>query len=129
MPDRVITVVSGVIERDKKYLITQRTEHAVLPLLWEFPGGRVEEGERAEEALTRELDYRLGVVVTIGELLSTTRKDYGTYTVVLQLYSCDIGAQEPEPRSVRDLRWVGSHEFNSYEFPPADKSSMDQLLF
>ena len=45
MPDRIITVVSGVIQRDNKYLITQRMEKAVLPLLWEFPGGRLEEGE------------------------------------------------------------------------------------
>ena len=72
MPDRIITVVSGVIQRDNKYLITQRMEKAVLPLLWEFPGGRLEEGEAPGEALRRELKYRLGGDVEIGEQIATT---------------------------------------------------------
>ena len=55
MPKRSITVVSAAIIREGRYLITQRNEHAMLPLLWEFPGGRVEDGESDEEALVREL--------------------------------------------------------------------------
>ena len=58
MSDRIITVVSGVIQRDNKYLITQRMEKAVLPLLWEFPGGRLEEGEAPEQALGRGCQVR-----------------------------------------------------------------------
>jgi 8-oxo-dGTP diphosphatase len=129
MPDRIITVVSGVIQRDNKYLITQRMEKAVLPLLWEFPGGRLEEGESPGEALARELKYRLGIDVEIGDQISTTEEDYGEYAVRLNLYRCDLGGQEPEALMVRDLCWVASDEFSQYEFPPADKASMDQLLF
>lgn len=129
MSDRIITVVSGVIQRDNKYLITQRMEKAVLPLLWEFPGGRLEEGEAPEQALGRELKYRLGIEVEIGDQISTTEEDYGEYAVRLNLYHCDLGGQEPEALRVRDLRWVASDEFSQYEFPPADKASMDQLLF
>jgi 8-oxo-dGTP diphosphatase len=56
-----IRVVAGVIGRDGSYLITQRRPGAVLPLLWEFPGGRVERSETDTEALQREVKHRLGV--------------------------------------------------------------------
>ena len=129
MSDKVIVVVSAVIQRDDNYLITQRMEKAVLPLLWEFPGGRVEPDESPEEALSRELRYRLGLRAQVGELISVTQKDYSDYAVELHLYSCDIGAQEPQALTVRDVRWVASEDFNAYDFPPADKASMDSLLF
>jgi len=129
MSDKVIVVVSAVIQRDSKYLITQRMEKAVLPLLWEFPGGRVETDENPEEALSRELKYRLGLRVQVGELISVTQKDYSDYAVELHLYACEVGAQEPQPLMVKDARWVASDDFSSYDFPPADKESMDRLLF
>ena len=129
MTEKSIIVVSAAIQREGKYLITQRTERAVLPLLWEFPGGKVESGEVVEEALARELSYRLGVKATVGERLSVTKKDYETYCVELHLYHCEIGADEPKPLTVRDLRWVALDELEGYDFPPADKASMDQLLF
>ena len=56
-----IRVVAAVIERDGRYLITQRRPTAVLPLMWEFPGGRVEPGETDADALRREVAHRLGV--------------------------------------------------------------------
>ena len=67
MAKEVIRVVAAVIERGGRYLITQRNAGAVLPLLWEFPGGRVEEGESDEDALTREVKMRIGADVTVGE--------------------------------------------------------------
>ena len=66
MSERAIRVVAGVIERGGRYLITQRRATAVLPLLWEFPGGRVEPGETDAQALRREVLHRLGVDVTPG---------------------------------------------------------------
>ena len=129
MGKRKITVVSAAIERDGCYLITQRNEHAVLPLLWEFPGGKVEPGETDEAALARELKHRLGINVEVWERLSSTEREYDTYTVVLHLYRCDLGHDDPRPLSVRDMRWVSSSEFDRYKFTPADKKSMDALLF
>src|SRR3989440_12268818 len=60
-----IRVVAAMIERDGKYLITQRRPSATLPLLWEFPGGRVEEGETDEAALARELKEEMGIDVEV----------------------------------------------------------------
>ena len=65
MEKRTIHVVSAAIERDGSYLITQRLEKAVFPLLWEFPGGKIEAGENKEQALARELEYRLGVEANV----------------------------------------------------------------
>ena len=68
--DRTIRVVAAVLERDGRYLITQRRSSAVLPLLWEFPGGRVEEGETDAHALKREVSHRLGAEIEVGKLIS-----------------------------------------------------------
>ena len=129
MAQRRIQVVSAAIARGERYLITQRTDWAVLPLLWEFPGGRVEEGESHTAALQRELRFRVGVDARIGEKLSSTEREYDDYVVELHLYSCEIGDVEPEAKGVKDLRWVTSKEFEDYEFTPADQASMDALLF
>lgn len=124
-----IRVVSAAIERNGRYLITQRQAKAVLPLLWEFPGGKVEAGESDEAALRRELRERIGIDVTVQEHLSSTAREYDKYIVELHLYRCDVGAAEPQISTVRDLRWVSSSEFADYQFTPADQESMDALLF
>jgi 8-oxo-dGTP diphosphatase len=124
-----IQVVSAAIMQDGRYLITQRQEKAVLPLLWEFPGGMVEQGESDEQALARELRERLGIEATVAEHISSTEREYDKYIVELHLYRCDIGDAQPRVGNVRDLRWVTSSEFSSYAFTPADQKSMDALLF
>lgn len=129
MPKPIIRVVSAAIVRDGRYLITQRNDTAVLPGLWEFPGGRVEDGETDDVALMRELRYRLGITAEISELLSSTEREYDDYVVHLQLYRCELGEHEPKPLMVRDMRWVTSLEFDNYPFTPADQRAMDVLLF
>ena len=128
MEKRKIHVVSAAIERDGAYLITQRLEKAVFPMLWEFPGGKIEEGENKEEALTRELEYRLGVQATVLGLLNETTHSYPNYDIVLYLMACDIGEQVPEALTVKDLKWVQSSEMTKFDFVPADSESMDKLL-
>jgi len=83
---RTIRVVAAVIERGGRYLITQRRPSAVLPLLWEFPGGRVEDGESDMAALKREVSHRLGVSVQAGKLMSFVSHPYERYVVELYLY-------------------------------------------
>lgn len=123
-----IRVVAAVIERGGRYLITQRRATAVLPLLWEFPGGRVETGETDATALKREVKHRLGVDVTPGELISFVTHPYEKYSVDLHLYECELSSGEPEAVNVADFRWVPSSEFESYDFTPADELSMSKLL-
>ena len=129
MAKEVIRVVAAVIEHDGRYLITQRNANAVLPLLWEFPGGRVEPDESETVALIREVKGRIGVEIDVGAKLGEHVHDYTTYQVQLTMYSCRLPAEaRPYPATVADLRWVTSREFLDYEFPPADERTMSKLL-
>jgi 8-oxo-dGTP diphosphatase len=123
-----IRVVAAVIARDDRYLITQRRPTAVLPLLWEFPGGRVEEGETDAAALEREIRHRLDVDVSVGKLISFVRHPYDKYSVDLHLYECAIVRGEPREANVQAFRWVTSSEFDQFSFTPADELSMAKLL-
>lgn len=123
-----IRVAAAVIERDLCYLITQRRPSAVLPLMWEFPGGRVEAGESDEEALKREVRHRLGVEVVPGRLMSFVSHTYERYVVELYLYECQLGPVAPQELNVNAFRWVSSSDFDRYPFTPADEASMSQLL-
>lgn len=123
-----LRVVAAVIERDGRYLITQRRPTAVLPLLWEFPGGKVEPGESDAEALRREVRHRLGVGVTPRSPISSVTHPYERYTVELHLYECSIDEGEPTERNVSAFKWVTSAEFEQHPFTPADELSMSRLL-
>lgn len=127
-PVRTIRVVAAVIESEGRYLITQRRPSAVLPLLWEFPGGRVEESETDAAALKREVKHRLDVDIEAGELISFVSHPYERYVVDLYLYECHITAGELSPLAVHAFKWVTSAEFDQYPFTPADEASMNKLL-
>ena len=117
-----------MVEREGRYLITQRRPTAVLPLLWEFPGGRVEAGESDRDALRRELTERLGADARVGQLISFVSHPYEHYTVELYLYECKLETDTLQALAVNDFRWVRSGEFDSYDFTPADEASMANLL-
>ena len=123
-----IRVVAALIAHDNSYLITQRRPNAVLPLLWEFPGGKVEPGETDDGALRREFHHRLDVEIEVGRLISFVSHAYERYIVDLYLYDCTIVSGEPHERNVNAFRWVESKDFEKYGFTPADERSMSQLL-
>ena len=125
---RTIRVVAAVVEQDGKYLITQRRANAVLPMLWEFPGGRVESGETDQSALQRELYHRLGAEIEVGKLISFVSHPYEHYVVDLFLYECTLKTETLETRAVNAFTWAGSGEFDRYPFTPADEATMNKLL-
>lgn len=122
-----IRVVAAEIQRDGRFLITQRRPEATMPLLWEFPGGRVEEGETDAAALGRELEEEMGIRVQVGELSLHVTHEYERYTLDLLVYRATT---EDEPRAIRvhDARWVPPTEFDQYEFPGADQQTIEALL-
>jgi 8-oxo-dGTP diphosphatase len=128
MGRRNIRVVAAVVEKNGRYLITQRRPTAVLPLLWEFPGGRVEDNEGDAEALRREIRERLDVDVDVGTMISFISHPYEKYTVDLYLYECKLQSERLEAKGVNAFRWIPSGEFERYPFTPADQASMDRLL-
>ena len=125
---KTIRVVAALVAHEGRYLITQRRETAVLPLLWDFPGGRVEEGETDEAALAREVAERLGASVEVGQLISFVNHPYEKYAVDLYLYECKLLSGELHCRAVNNYAWVTSKEMESYSFTPVDEASMSQLL-
>jgi 8-oxo-dGTP diphosphatase len=126
---KTIRVVGAVVEREGRYLITQRRPNAVLPLLWEFPGGRVEAGETDVQALEREVRFRLGVNVEVSHPWICFRTHpYEHYTVDLYLYECRLLEDDLRPLAVQAFEWVTSAEFDDYPFTPVDEASMNKLL-
>jgi 8-oxo-dGTP diphosphatase len=125
---RTIRVVAAVVDHEGKYLITQRRGSAVLPMMWEFPGGRVEPGETDAQALKREVLHRLGGEIECGKLISFVSHPYEHYVVDLFLYECRLLNALLEPRAVNAFKWVASSDFDQYPFTPADEASMNKLL-
>src|SRR5580693_8257336 len=125
---RTIRVVAAVLEKDGRYLITQRRATAVLPLMWEFPGGRVEDGETDTHALKREVRHRLGGDIEVGKLISFVSHPYEHYVIDLFLYECVLQNATLEAHNVNAYKWVTSAEFDQYPFTPADEASMNTLL-
>lgn len=127
MTERIVRVVAAVIEREGRYLVTQRRPMAVLPNLWEFPGGKVEPGETDAQALRREIKERLDADVEVLQMISFVRHPYERYTVDLHLYQCSLQS-EVRAAAVQSFKWLCSDEFDDYEFTPADEASMSKLL-
>jgi 8-oxo-dGTP diphosphatase len=128
MSKRTVRVVAAVVAVDGRYLITQRRSSAVLPNLWEFPGGRVEADESDAAALRREIHERLGVHIDVGQMISFVSHPYEHYKVDLYLYECRLVSGELRARAVQAFRWITSDEFDNHDFAPADEASMSQLL-
>jgi 8-oxo-dGTP diphosphatase len=122
-----IRVVAARIEQDGKFLLTQRNPHAVLPLLWEFPGGRVEDGETDEAALSREISENIGVSLAVQGLSMHVIHEYERYHLDMLVYHATI-ADEPSAKAVNAVRWVSPSDFAAYQFPGADQQTVDALL-
>ncbi len=123
-----IRVVAAEVERDGRYLITQRRPEARFPLLWEFPSGRVEPGETDEQALAREFEERLGAKVSVREEVLEIEREYDKYVIDFHVYRCVLLSERLSPVRVNDFRWVTVAELADYEFPPADQASLDILM-
>jgi len=131
MSRRQIRVVGAMLERERgRYLITQRPPRASLPLLWEFPGGRVEERETDAEALARELNEEMGVRIQVGEQVMHLLHQYPEYEIDFRVYRCSLLSPEEEIQhlGVNDHRWVSLAEMSQYEFPAADARTLQKLL-
>ena len=123
-----IRVVAAEIRRDGRYLITQRQPHATLPLLWEFPGGRVEAGETDAEALQRELREEMNIDVGVGEESLSVVREYDEYIIDFHVYRTELHSPEITPIKIHDYRWVTLEEMVEFSFPAADQDSVDALL-
>ncbi|MFN0064428.1 MAG: (deoxy)nucleoside triphosphate pyrophosphohydrolase [Myxococcaceae bacterium] len=131
MTRRQIRVVGAMLTReDGRYLITQRSPRATLPLKWEFPGGRVEEGEADAVALARELREELSVDIVVQEEVMHVHHPYPNYDIDFRVFKCRLKGDEAAivHRKAHDHRWVTLEEMSAYEFPDADARTLNKLL-
>jgi 8-oxo-dGTP diphosphatase len=121
-------VVAALILREQKVLICQRRPDQPMALKWEFPGGKVEVGESAEEALRRELDEELGIAADIGKRVAHTRHTYRSGSAIdLQFFVVHQFLGELTNRIFHDLRWCPIRELTRYDFLAADRGLIRDL--
>jgi 8-oxo-dGTP diphosphatase len=121
-------VVAALIVRDGKILVCQRTKHQTMPLKWEFPGGKIEEGEQPRDALRRELEEELGIDAVIGDEVSRIRHEYKSgNSVELRFFVVEDFKGELENRIFRDMQWAERAELPSFDFLEADLKLVSDL--
>jgi 8-oxo-dGTP diphosphatase len=121
-------VVAALIEKEGKLLVCQRTRHQTMPLKWEFPGGKIEEGEQPREALRRELDEELGIDATIGDEVARIRHEYKSgNSVELRFFVVHQFRGELENRIFRDMKWAERSELPAFDFLEADRKLVSDV--
>lgn len=119
---KAVIVTAALIIEQGKILVTQRKQGDSHGLLWEFPGGKVKEGEEPREALRRELKEELEVEVEPGMIFDAAFYSYPEYPILLLVYHGRIESGSLKPLECHDLRWVNLRELEKLAMPPADES-------
>ena len=123
MDDQILLVVAcALVDADGRVLLAQRPEGKKLAGMWEFPGGKVETGERPEAALIRELDEELGVTTWESCLapLTFASHAYDEFHLLMPLFACRKWGGTPVSREGQTLKWVRPNEMRAYPMPEAD---------
>jgi 8-oxo-dGTP diphosphatase len=121
-------VVAALIVQNGKLLVCQRTRHQTMPLKWEFPGGKIEEGEQPRDALRRELDEELGIQATIGDELARIQHEYPNGGMVeLRFFVVRQYQGKLENLIFRDLQWSEPKDLPKFDFLEADLTLVNDL--
>jgi 8-oxo-dGTP diphosphatase len=117
-----LVVAVALLDADNRVLLTRRPPGKPMAGLWEFPGGKVDEGETPEAALIRELQEELGITVPVKCLapLTFASHAYESFHLLMPLYICRRWEGEVTPLEGQEIAWVRSQKLPSYEMPPAD---------
>ena len=123
----MVEVVAALIWQGDKFMICQRPENKARGLLWEFVGGKVEPGETKEQALIRECQEELAVMLSVGDMFMDVVHEYPDLTVHLTLYNATIADGEPQKLEHNDIQWITPSEIPNYEFCPADQAILAKI--
>lgn len=122
-----LDVTAGVIYKDEKFLITLRPPKGLLGGLWEFPGGKKEQGERLEDCLKREIKEELGIEIEVCEPIVRVKHAYTHFRITLHVYRCRYVLGRVKPVACDDFRWISKDELDGFAFPAADRKVIDCL--
>ena len=121
-----IEVVAAIIRKEDKILATQRG-YGEWKDWWEFPGGKIEQGETPEEALKREISEELSAEINVDELFSTVDYDYPKFHLTMHCYLCTPQTNAMHLNEHVSARWLAKDELDSVKWLPADKSIIEKL--
>jgi 8-oxo-dGTP diphosphatase len=129
-PVSPVPVVCAVIERNGHVLVAQRPPHKLLPLKWEFPGGKVEPGEKPAAAIVREIREELGCEIHVTRALPPFIHDYKTVVIEMIPFVCALApdASEPHPHEHVAVAWVPPAQLRGYDLAAADWPVVAALL-
>lgn len=120
-------VVAALIWDKDRFLICQRPKRKARGLLWEFVGGKVEEGETKQQALIRECQEELAITLAVGDVFMDVVHEYSDLTVHLTLFNAKIVDGVPQKLEHNDIRWITVGEIDDYAFCPADTIILKKL--
>jgi len=121
-----LKVVAGFLRKEDRFLLVRRPVNKKRGGLWEFPGGKVENGETLESAIKRELEEELGIKTKVRRFLSKINYKYPEGEIELILLEID-SKEEPILKEALELRWVNFEEIKEIELCPADKKLLESL--
>jgi 8-oxo-dGTP diphosphatase len=126
----LLVAAVALIDADRRVLIAERPEGKQLAGLWEFPGGKIEPGERPEQTLIRELHEELGITVEEPCLapLTFASHAYESFHLLMPLYVCRRWSGFVQPREGQRLKWVRPRDLRNYPMPPADEPLIPPLI-
>lgn len=132
LPGKKILLVAAaaLVDRDGRILIAQRPEGKSLAGLWEFPGGKINDGETPEFALCRELEEELGIDVRecCFSPIAFASHSYDDFHLMMPLFACRMWTGTPRPLEDQAIKWVMPSELYDYPMPPADRPLIAQLI-
>ena len=123
----MVEVVAALIWDKDKFMICQRPATKARPLLWEFVGGKVEPGETKQEALVRECNEELAIILNVGDRFMDVVHEYPDITVHLTIFNATIADGIPQKLEHNDIRWITIAEIDDYRFCPADEAILSKL--
>ena len=121
MSGQPLIVVAAVTLRDGRVMICQRRPGVHNALKWEFPGGKLEDGESPETALARELREELAIEARVGRVADAVYYRYADRDVLVLFYMCEIAAGEPRTVDCNAIEWVTFEDLKGYDFAGADE--------
>ena len=124
----MVEVVAALIWNADRFMICQRPAHKARGLLWEFVGGKVEQGETKERALIRECKEELNILLSVGDVFMDVVHAYPDLTVHLTLFNASIIEGEPQKLEHNDIQWITPGEIRNYDFCPADEEILKQII-
>ena len=128
MTKKRLEIGVACIFRDKKVLIQTRPKGKSFAGKWEFPGGKIEEGERARDCAAREIEEELGAKIKVGNMFFKNVHHFDTVVLVLLFHKCKlIENEEPSPQENQEIQWISVEQFKDFKFLPTNKKILNKL--